>query len=551
MGEDHSPMSTLDHLEPTDLRDVVLTFRDTLAAHKAIVNRLNVYPVPDGDTGSNMYSTIEHVAADLADAGDGLDGICTAIAHGSLMGAKGNSGVILCQILRGMVEVLRVETPATGRVVADALTAASVASYKAVQKPVEGTILTVVRESASAAAAAADAGGDLLAVADAARVQGGIALEHTPEQLPALAQAGVVDAGGAGFLLLLDALLHHVDGRALPVAPDVGDEPDVFHHAHDGDGSDDLRYEVMYFLEAPDDSIPGFKDMWATIGDSIVVVGGDGLWNCHVHTDDIGAAIEAGIDVGRPRKIRITDLIEQVEEERWVRDADAASGPSNDADPVTTGVVAVASGDGIRRIFSSLGVQRAVTGGQTMNPSTAEILAAVQATNAEQVVVLPNNKNIILVAEQVDALTDKVVRVLPTRSAAEGFAALLAYDPEASVDDNLASMGEASSSVVAAEVTQAVRDSMCDLGPIREGQWIGLCRDGIIAVGDDLSVVCEQLLARLIEDDHGLVTIIEGEGSSAAVTRHLSVWLAEERDGVEVETHNGGQPLYPYLFGIE
>jgi len=544
-------MSTLDHLEPTDLRGVVLTFRDTLAAHKAVVNRLNVYPVPDGDTGSNMFSTIEHVATELADAGDDLDPICTAIAHGSLMGAKGNSGVILCQILRGMVEVLRVQTPVDGRVLADALTSASVASYQAVQKPVEGTILTVVRESATAATAAADAGGDLLAVADAARLQGGVALENTPNLLPALAQAGVVDAGGAGFLLLLDALLHHVDGRPLPEAPDLGDEPDVFAGAHDGDGSDDLRYEVMYFLEAPDDSIPGFKDMWATIGDSIVVVGGDGLWNCHVHTDDIGAAIEAGIDVGRPRKIRITDLIEQVEEERWVREADPTSGPSHDAEPVTTGVVAVASGDGIRRIFSSLGVYRAVTGGQTMNPSTAEILAAVEATNADQVVVLPNNKNIILVAEQVDALTTKEVRVLPTRSAAEGFAALLAYDPEASVDDNLASMGEASSAVVAAEVTQAVRDSTCDLGPIREGQWIGLCRDGIVAVADDLTVACEQLLSVLIADDHGLVTIIEGEGSSAAVTRHLSVWLAEERDGVEIETHHGGQPLYPYLFGIE
>ena len=313
---------------------------------------------------------------------------------------------------------------------------------------------------------------------DAARAPGADALARTPELLPVLAEAGVVDAGGAGLLLLLDAALRVVDGRPLP-EPEAADgrarrglaaalaAAHAERRAAHGDGGvADLRYEVMYFLEAPDETIPAFKDVWAGIGDSIVVVGGDGIWNCHIHTDDIGAAIEAAIDCGRPRDIRVTDLLEQVEEERWVREAapDRARRRARTT-PVETAVVAVATGDGIRRIFHSLGVQRIVTGGQTMNPSTAQLLEAVESAPADQVVILPNNKNIIPVAEQVDAQTDKTVHVVPTRGVAEGFASLLAYDPEADGLDNAKAMAEAAAAVVAGEVTRAVRDS--DLRPGR------------------------------------------------------------------------------------
>jgi dihydroxyacetone kinase-like predicted kinase len=244
--------------------------------------------------------------------------------------------------------------------------------------------------------------------------------------------------------------------------------------------------------------------------------------------------------------------LDEVEEERWVRDAEpSASAPTRTHEPVETAVVAVATGDGIRRIFYSLGVQGIVTGGQTMNPSTAQLLEAVEAAPSDHVVILPNNKNIIPVAEQVDAHTAKTVHVVRTTGVAEGFASLLAYDPEAAGTDNRDAMADAADNVVAGEVTQAVRDSSCDLGPIHEGDYLGLCGDGIRAVAPTLALACEQLLADLVTDDHELVTVIEGEGSTGAVTRHIEVWLEEHRPDVGTEIHHGGQPLYPYLFGIE
>jgi hypothetical protein len=323
--------------------------------------------------------------------------------------------------------------------------------------------------------------------------------------------------------------------------------------AGEGDRSiADLRYEVMYLLEAPDAAVPAFKEVWAGIGDSIVVVGGDGIWNCHIHTDDIGASIEAATDIGRPRRIRVTDLLEQVEEERWVREgAEAVAGETAPGRDVVTGVVAVATGDGIRRIFRSLGVTSIVAGGQSMNPSTAQLLEAVAATGASEVVLLPNNKNIIPVAEQVDALTDVTVRVVPTRGIAEGFAALLAYDPDAPATDNAKEMASAAEAVLAGEVTRAVRESSCEVGPIAAGDWLGIARTGIVAVEPSLAGATIGLLDALVEDAHEMVTLIEGEGSSPADTRRITEWVAEHRPGVEVEVHHGGQPLYPYLLGVE
>jgi DAK2 domain fusion protein YloV len=449
-----------------------------------------------------------------------------------------------------------------GAVLTRALRAASDAAYQAVMRPVEGTILTVVRNAAEAAEVASG-GGDpgLVAVLDAARAQAQEALDKTPEQLPVLAEAGVVDAGGTGFVLLLDAFLLVADGRPVP-EPRIGEgavRPDAHFVLHTGDehgeGVGDLRYEVMYFLEADDAAIPHFKDVWAGIGDSIVVVGGDGMWNCHIHTDDIGAAIEAALDAGRPCKIRVTDLMEQVAEERWVREATGAgevvAEPPHASEPVTTAVVAVAAGNGIKRIFYSLGVQGIVAGGQSMNPSTAELLELVERVPADQVVVLPNNKNIIPVAEQVDAQTAKSVKVVPTRGVAEAFAALMAYDPEAPVAENAKEMAALAANVLAGEVTQAVRDSSCDLGPIRDGDYLGLANDGIRAVSPTVGEAAITLLESLVTDEHEIVTVIEGDGSSPAVTREVTEWLGENRPDVAAEVHHGGQPLYPYLFGIE
>jgi dihydroxyacetone kinase-like predicted kinase len=314
-----------------------------------------------------------------------------------------------------------------------------------------------------------------------------------------------------------------------------------------------LRYEVMYLLDAADATVSAFKEVWAGIGDSIVVVGGEGLWNCHIHTNDVGAAIEAALDAGRPRNIRVTDLDEQIEEERWVRDA-AAAGPVGDDDsgpPPRTAVVAVANGEGVGRIFRSLGVHHLVAGGQSMNPSTAQILEVVEAVGSTDVVLLPNNDNIRPVAMQVCDLSTKTVRVVPTSGIVEGFAALLEYDPEAGADANAAAMADSARRVVAGEVTQAVRDATGPMGPIKTGDWLGLSRDGIEVVDETLGGAACGLLGKLLRDDHELVTLIEGDGSGTADTRHITEWLREQRNDIAVEVHHGGQPLYPYLISIE
>ena len=557
-------MQTLERLAAPDLVATVTSYRDALRANQEAINRLNVYPVPDGDTGTNMALTLESVVAEI----DGLNGsagapgadmqaVCKAISHGSLMGARGNSGVILSQVLRGLADGFAPVDAVGPAEVAAALGAASEAAYKAVMRPVEGTILTVAREAAEGAREASEKGGDLVEILDTARRRGADALERTPELLPVLKQAGVVDAGGAGLLLLFDAFLAVTAGRPVETAfsgPAVGTAgaPAAGASAHGGETDvSGLRYEVMYLLEASDEAIPAFKDVWAGIGDSIVVVGGDGLWNCHIHTDDIGAAIEAALDAGRPRDIRVTDLVEQVEEERWVREAEGQDTDEWVGDPPATAVVAVATGGGVRRIFRSLGVHQVVAGGQSMNPSTAQILEAVEAAPSNEVVVLPNNKNIIPVAEQVRELTTKEVRVVPTTGIPEGFAALLAYDPQAEGGQNEEAMREAAGRVVSGEVTRAVRASESDAGAISEGDWLGLSRTGIEVVAPDLGEAARRLLDKLVSDDHEIVCIIEGEGSAPAQTRQLTEWLAQHHPGVGHEVHHGGQPLYPYLFSIE
>jgi len=544
-------VQTAQRLGPDDLKAVVVGYRDALREHQESINRLNVYPVPDGDTGTNMALTLESVVGELNGASE-MAAVCRAISHGSLMGARGNSGVILSQILRGVAKQFEsVPEGADGQAMAEALANASEAAYQAVMRPVEGTMLTVAR----AAAEAASAGGELVDVLERARAAAADALARTPELLAVLAEAGVVDAGGAGFLLLLDAFLHVTDGRPLPAAePAVSGlatgAPQV--HGHEAVG--DLRYEVMFLLEAADETLPAFRDVWSGIGDSIVVVGGDGMWNCHIHTDDVGAAIEAGIDAGRPRRIRVTDLRDQVEEERWVRDAPPPpeeGGPGILGAPVTTAVVAVAAGAGIGRLFRSVGVQGIVAGGQSMNPSTAQILDAVDACPAPAVVVLPNNPNIVPVAQQVAALAAKDVRVLATRSLTEGLVAAFAYDPEGTADANAAAMGAAVSRVVTGEVTRAVRDATTPAGEVRQGDYLGMTRGGPAVVAATLADAAIGLVEHLLQPGHEIVTVLEGDGSTPAATRHFTQWLAEAHPDVMVEVHHGGQPLYPYLFSVE
>jgi DAK2 domain fusion protein YloV len=547
------------------LRDTVITFRDTMKRHAAGINLLNVYPVPDGDTGTNMSRTLDAVVTELETADHALESTCEAISHGSLMGARGNSGVILSQILRGLVTTLRTATPGSATKVAAALKAASVASYEAVLKPIEGTILTVVRETADAAQRAASDGATLAAMLHVARAAGRTALANTPEQLPVLKEAGVVDAGGAGFLLLMDAALHVVDGEPLPEPSEASgpsqEQLDAVSHRASVSGEVDvseLRYEVMFLLNIDDAKSKEFMQAWGKIGDSIVVVGGDGLYNCHVHTNDIGAAIEAPLELGgKPFKIRVTDLFEEMEEEHAQREAQmgaAAKRPSavSALPAVECAVVAVCSGDGLAELFGQMGVQGVVTGGQTLNPSTAELLDAVEHMNSQQVIILPNNKNIIPVANQVNALTKKEVRVVPTCSMPEALAALVSYDPEADVDSNCEAMSDAAKSVATGEVTQAVRDTNTDAGPVANGDWIGLVRgDGVVAIGSTMVLAATKLLDQLLSGNGELLTVITGNLATTRSTEEIIAYMADKHPGVEVEVHPGGQPLYPFLFGVE
>jgi DAK2 domain fusion protein YloV len=541
-------MTSLTTLSAADLTRAVTIYAGLLRAQRDFINRLNVYPVPDGDTGTNMTLTLESVVADVNALGTevSMSEVCRAIAQGSLMGARGNSGVILSQMLRGLIQGFGDDCVDATQLAAG-LVRADVLARQAVARPVEGTILSVAR----AAAQGAQDASSLESVVHGARDAAKAALAKTPDQLAVLKQAGVVDSGGTGLVLWFDALCYVVSGDPLPPTPDIESInalPEL-HQSVEGDVGD-LKYEVMFLLDADDAKMPAFRSAWETLGDSIVIVGGEGLYNCHIHSNNVGASIEVALDAGRPRQIRVTDLTERVIEERWVREANVLPEVPKTLAPITA-VVAVVVGEGVGRIFQTLGVRALVKGGQSMNPSTAELVEAVRATGSREVIILPNNRNIRAVAEQVNALVDVDVRVVATDSIVEGFAALLSYDPDASVDENLRAMSDSAQHVTAGEVTRAVRDTQTDAGDVRTGDWIGLGAGGVVAIDDTLGGVNEKLLTCLVKNQHELLTIIEGEGSSSEVTRALREFATTHFPQLGIEVHHGGQPLYPYLFGVE
>jgi len=535
-------------------------YLDSLAEHETALNDLNVYPVPDGDTGKNMKGTMAAVVAGLHMV-EGMDDTLGAISHGALMGAQGNSGIILSQILGGLADAFRGSSGLGVSHVVDALDRASDGAYRAVGRPVEGTILTVLREASEAAAEAATPEGESLAallqrVYDRAEV----ALESTPDLLPVLKQAGVVDAGGAGFLLLLAAFLEVVTGedvtlpeRIFQVAAGA-----AIRIADSERGEEDisgLRYEVMYLLAADGGDIgDDLRRSWAEIGDSIVVVGSAGTWNCHIHTDDIGGAIEAGIALGTPSRIKITDLLEQAADESAHREAEAANRlrvfPILRGAPVPdVGVVAVAAGDGAIEWFGEAGALAVVTGGQTMNPSVGDLLRAVEAVEARTVVILPNNRNIVAAAGQVDALTTKRVHVVSTTSVPQGLVAMVALPPSGDAEGMVASMSAAAATVTTGEITRAVREAITPAGRIADGDWLGIIDGEVRLIHGDCASSVDAVIAAIVRDDIELVTIVTGAESDPVLTGAAVANL--EAAGIEVDLVTGGQPLYPYLFGAE
>lgn len=542
------------------VKRIVNRYHERLRAHREAINLLNVYPVPDGDTGTNMALTVEAVAAEVADA-ESMADVSHAISHASLMGARGNSGVILSQILRGLADSFREGEAVGAAELVEGLKAASEAAYRAVLRPVEGTMLTVLREAAEAAAEAGTVpSADLATLLRRVYERAEESLRHTPELLPVLKKEGVVDAGGAGLLLLLAAFLEEVDDGEVelpeeiftPAAVLTGAAPSPEPAA--GDISS-LRYEVMFFLEAEEGPVDAFRRAWGEIGDSIVVVGGEGVWNCHIHTDDAAAAIEralwdeVGQPLGRPFQIQITDLLEQSAAEGFHGTAEFDPLPEFAAAEV--GVVPVVTGAGLSECFRRLGAQGVVAGGQSMNPSTGQLLEAVERVPAATVILLPNNKNIIPVAGQVDALTTKRVYVVPTRSVPQGLAALVHYLPGADAEDLVAGMQAAAGEVSSGAVTRAVRDAEVEVGSIRAGEWLGLAEDDIVVVAAELSDALRLLLDSIVAEDAELVTLFTGAEAEAAATEAAVEWLRLERAQVAVGVTRGDQPLYPYLVAVE
>lgn len=546
------PNVTMTTMTSDDLKRVFIRYQDLLTVHCDTINALNVYPVPDGDTGSNLLATVRHVNVHLESA-ISMSDVGRAIADGSLRGATGNSGLILSLILRGLASSLGPAATVGTRELAAGLVAGAQGAYAQVSSPLEGTILTVAREAAEEASLAAQNGTGMGDFLNSVYWRSVDALDRTPDLLPVLRQAGVVDAGGAGVVLLLAAFVVEQTGADVSLPDHVQAMTanlDAIDSAVAGSVAD-LRYEVMFFLDAPDEAIPAFRERWAALGDSIVVVGGDGEWNCHIHTDDIGTSIEAGIAAGTPRAIKVTDLLEQAGAHAEPQPAGFQARVEASVAPV--GVVAVVAGRGLVDLFESLLVQGVVIGGQSMNPSADDLLSAIEAIPADHVIVLPNNKNVVPVAEQLDALTTKNVLVVPTRSIPQGVAAMFGYSTgEESLDDAAQTMSAAASSIISAEITQAVRNAKVDgLGEIVQGDWMGILDGTPIVADPDQWTAVTRLVRRVMTAPIELVTVYTGADADSGLTEALSSWIGAEYPDTEVAVLEGGQPLYPYLLSFE
>ncbi|MEO8437224.1 MAG: DAK2 domain-containing protein [Chloroflexota bacterium] len=556
-----------------------------LETHVDEINALNVYPVPDGDTGTNMYATVK-AALDEADAtaGRSTERIAAAISFGALMGARGNSGVITSQIFRGMAEGLGGKRRFNGLDLANALSQGAKTAYGAVAKPVEGTILTVIRESAAAAVKAAERDNDIETVLTATLAAAEKSVARTPSLLAILREAGVVDSGGQGlYRLFQGALLHLVGqspvGAARKRSGSHGVKPSTLvAHADEGFG-----YETMFLLQ-PNGSgsldVDAIRDHLESIGESVLVAGDRRALKIHVHNERPDLVVGYGLSVGTLSRISIENLDNQARDIRETRAAaftgesaraTAAAAPLAASDRAATrtatprpavasptatvapalGVVAVVAGEGLAAIFRDFGVASVVQGGQSANPSTGELLEAIESTNAREIIVLPNNPNVVLAARQVASMTDRPVIVVPTRNAAEGFAALLALEPGLDAAANEGPMTEAARSIQTMVVTESVRDATIGGRKVKRGQTIALGpEDGLLAAGNDRDKTVLAGVAALTPG-YELLTLFYGDGADLAEAEVMARTIGAKVAGVEVEVRHGGQPFYRYLISAE
>jgi DAK2 domain fusion protein YloV len=512
------------------------------------IDELNVYPVPDGDTGTNLYLTWE-AACDALPKGElTFTEAIQAFGRGALLGARGNSGVITSQLIRacglrlnenlprdqnpdGVLADPRMSEPAA---FADALKYAADAAYGAVAEPVEGTMLTVARAAATGAMTAANDGKSLADVCLAAVASARQALTKTTEQLDVLRRAGVVDAGGAGLVVILGAMESVLTGQYVRVDVPARVEP----QGESAERQDGPAYEVMYLLDATDDKIGDFRQTLAGLGDSVVVVGGDGLWNVHVHTDDVGTAIEHGIDIGRPHRIRVTHFADQ----------------SHHHEPIPSrAVIAVVAGDGLAGLFAEAGAH-VIRGGPGRRCSTGELLQAIEVSQAPEIVILPNDTDSIAVAEAAAtaARQDGIrVAVIPTRAQVQGLAAIAVHDPERSFDDDVVHLSAAAGQTRHGAVTIAVKDAWTMAGRCQIGDALGVVDGDFALITDDLETAAFGVVDRLLGGGGELLTIVTGRDADAGLAGAVERHVRRERKDVDVVVYDGGQDRYPLLIGVE
>jgi DAK2 domain fusion protein YloV len=514
----------------------------SLERNRERIDDLNVYPVPDGDTGTNLTMTARAVVDELdRTTTEDRPGLVKEVTRAALMGARGNSGVILSQIIRGAAETLRTNGEVDTHTLAAAFRSASDAAYRAVRQPVEGTMLSVIREMAEEGESPENDG--LTKPELLARLvrRGEEAVARTPEQLEVLREAGVVDAGGAGLLEIVRGLAATAAGEPLPEAPAAREELNIeaIHQE-----LSPYRYCTTFMIEGDDLDSDGIEHELEQLGDSLLVVGDPEALKVHVHTDEPGRALSVGTRAGVIDRVEIANMHEQtVQREQRLLEA------VPDAQTSTTGIVAVVAGDGNRRLFESLGATRIVEGGQSMNPSTAELVEAIESTPAAEVVLLPNNSNVILSAEQAAGLVDKPVTVVPTDSLPAGLAAMLAFDPERPAAENADAMNEVVGGVKTGEVTIASRDVELNGLSVRKGAWLGLAEGEAVAGGPDFDDVAAAVAERLLEEPRDVMTLLTG--ADEPDLDGLLQRIQEAHPHLELDVQSGGQPHYPLLLSAE
>ncbi len=557
------------------LAKMFLAGAKNLEAKKEWINELNVFPVPDGDTGTNMTMTIMSAATEVSNLGESPDmaSLAKAISSGSLRGARGNSGVILSQLFRGFTKGISKYEVIDVVILCDALQKAVETAYKAVMKPKEGTILTVAKGGADRALELIGETDDLAVFMDEVIRHADYVLSQTPEMLPVLKQAGVVDSGGQGLVTVLKGAYDALMGKEIDYTietPSAGSGVVKISQQAEQDIKFGYCTEFIIVLNHPmeEKEEMDFKAYLESIGDSIVVVADDEITKVHVHTNDPGLAIQRALEYGSLSKMKIDNMREE-HQEKLIKDAEKAAAEQKMADEKKRsekdalaeaqkapkkdmGFISVSIGEGINEIFKGLGVDYIIAGGQTMNPSTEDMLNAIEDVNADNIFILPNNKNIILAANQAASLIEeKNIFVIPTKTVPQGITALINFMPDSSPEENAARMTEELSTVKTGQVTYAVRDTLIDDKSIRQGDYMGMGDSSILSVGKDMDAVIRELMAQLVDEESAIISIYYGEEIKEETARQLGSELEETYPDCEVEVHFGGQPVYYYVISVE